>query len=127
MRMTALTALFLIPSLAMASTVLGNPTSSVVLTDVAEVYVDHVVAEDCFTLAQTTFDVDATLEENDVSPLIFDADEDYCALTVHLRWAPGAPLVQVPVDGFTTLSTGINASAVEIELHAASGSATLVQ
>ena len=116
-----------LPALASASSVFGNPTAPVVLIDDAEVYVDRIVAVECTTTVQDSFDIDTTLEQWDNAQYTLDVDDDYCQLFVHVRWTPSDPIEEVTVEGFDTLTIQANAQAVEIELHAASRSAALVQ
>lgn len=123
----ALVASLLLPALATASTVFGNPVTTVVLIDDAEVYVDRIVAVECTTTVEDTFDIDATLEQWDAAQYTLDVDDDYCDLFVFVRWTPSGPLEEVPVGGFDTLTVQANAQAVEVELDAAARSAVLVQ
>jgi len=120
-------ALCLLPTVSLASTLLGNPSLGVVLIDDAEVYVDRVVAVDCATSTQQTHTVGETLEQWDQESLTLDVDTDYCELNVWVRWTPQATLEEVPVSGFDVLTTQASAQAVTIELEESSETATLVQ
>ncbi len=108
------------PSL--ASIVFGNPTVAITLTSGAAVQVDRVLASTCpgsqtvmvYDTVTTTSPIDLTLPE-----------DDWCDLTLKVKWAGSSVWEQVPVDGFTTFSTEAGEADRTIVLDPSAETATL--
>ena len=115
--MQSLSVLFVsLASLATASTLVGNPTTGLTVLNGNDVYIDSVEVFDC-GVGSDVIDVDATLDDEESTS--FDIDTGtYCAMKVHLRWAPLESLTSVEVDGFDTLIVSSSGSTLTVELDA---------
>lgn len=111
---------------AAASTVLGNPSSQVSLDEDAEVHVEQAVATECDTGDALVVQISSTLLQGDAVAFSLDEGVDYCALTVTVRWAPGAAPSDVDVEGFGVLSTEAAEPEVEVLLDVGEGTAVLI-
>jgi hypothetical protein len=116
-----LSVLATLPLAATASTIVGNPNSSVVVVDGAGVYVHSVKAYRCSSGYQL-IPVDDTLDQWDAANITFD-EADYCDVVVRLRWSPGGALEPVAVGGFDVLSIDSSGGAFAIELDESQGKA----
>ncbi len=105
-----------------ASVVYGNPNVEITLDSGSAVQVDRVQASTCpgsqvvsiYDTVTTTNPIDVTLPE-----------DDWCALTLKVKWAGSSVWEQVPVDGFTTFSTEAGETDRAIVLDPVSETATL--
>lgn len=79
---------------ARASTVLGNPTSGVVIGSGDDIYVHALVATRCSSGAQT-ITVAVTLDKGEEEPITFDQD-DFCSMTAWVRWTPAGSVRRSP-------------------------------
>ena len=124
--LTLALALTATPVATLGSTVVGNPSTGIVLADGSDVYVHSVTTVECGTNAQDTFTIDDTLDQWESAPLQLD-EVDYCSVTVNVRWTSAGQLEAVDVTGFDVLSASSAGAAVEIELDETAGTALLVQ
>lgn len=108
---------------ALASTIIGNPNTGVVLVAGPKTYVHAVVGSRCAG-SPVTLPVEAVLSPNDSAGIVFPEDS-YCAIVVRVKWSPGGPLVDVNVDGFDEFKALSGAGAVQIELDASTQTALL--
>lgn len=106
-----------------ASTVVGNPNTSVHLVEGPNVYVVGLVAYRCSTGTQV-LTVGAVLAKGDSRNLEFDEDE-FCAIDVYVKWTPGGATVAVPVDGFDVFKAVDGGATVAIELDSTAQAAEL--
>lgn len=118
-----LLSLALLPALAVGSTIIGNPNTSVVLVDGDDVYVHSIVAYECVSGSQT-IPIDLTLDEWDTEPFTLDL-ATYCDVVVRVKWTPSSSLEPVAVGGFDELEISSSGGTVAIELDASTQKATL--
>lgn len=125
MKKLSIAALLLsLPVTALASTILGNPNSSVVLTTSKAVYVADLVAYSC-TAGSQTISFESVFHEDDTEPFTFDVDE-YCSMDLEVRWTQGGPLQTVAVGGFTSLKVvSSGGTPVSIDIDSTSQTVTL--
>lgn len=122
-RLAAAAALFLAPTLAVASTIVGNPTSSVLIVDGSDVYVHSVIAYKC-TSGVETISVGATLDQWESADLDVPVGS-YCTVVALIRKTPQASVEPYVVGGFDELSISTSAPEVTVEFDASTGTATL--
>jgi len=115
----------LLPLAASASTIVGNPTVGIVLTQGNDVHVQRIDATLCGTSSPQVHTIATTLDYLDDVDVQLDEDE-YCALTAHIQWSPGGPVDAVSVTGFTDLDLDAAYGDLTIELDAGAQSAVLV-
>ncbi len=115
-------ALALVPLATLASTMIGNPSTSVVLVDGDGVYVQKVTAYRCTTGSQI-IPVDATLDEWEEAEIEFTS-ADFCDVIVKVRWTPTEELTSVAVNGYDTLSIDSEGAAFTIDLDETARTAT---
>ena len=90
----------LIP-VAAASTIIGNPNTTLVLDNGADVYVHSIRLYPC-TGDSVVVPVDVTLDATDTESVVFDGGT-YCDVVVRLRWNPTGSIQSVAVNGFDAL------------------------
>ena len=114
--------LAIIPVLALGSTVVGNPGSSIVRIAGAPVYVQSIVAYKCSTGQQAIW-INTVV---DTSPEAFTFQEtEFCSIDLRVKWKPGAALETIPVDGFDMLKITSEGMTVAIEIDASTHTASL--
>lgn len=123
MKLAAAAALFLTSATAGASTIIGNPTTKVVVVDGSDVYVHSIIAHKCSSGLET-ISIGATLDQWEHVELDIPEGE-YCTVVALIRRTPQESVDAYVVGGFDELSIEASASAFSVEFDAAAETATL--
>jgi hypothetical protein len=97
-----------------ASTIIGNPNTTLVLDNGADVYVHSIRLYPCSGDA-VVVPVDVTLDASDTEPVVFDGGT-YCDVVVRLKWNPSGSIQPVAVSGFDALAISNTGDAFSIVL-----------
>lgn len=109
---------------AIASVVIGNPTTVIEVVSGSDVAVDSLELFACRGSSSTVVVVNTTLDQGETASVVLPAGS-WCDVEVTLRWSPLAALGTIPVTGFTRLDILASGATRTIELDEPSGSAQL--